>query len=447
MSSVRVSVGVLFAGLFVVSCYVGGAYLWGKTFGGTKPDAGQAVAFDADGNRFVAGSFRGSADFGGGALTSDGEDIFVAKYSPAGVLQWSKHFGSTGFNRAEGIALDRSGNVIVVGGFTGAVDFGGGPLSSAGGFDVFVAKFSAAGAHLWSRAFGNAQDDLAYAVAVDEGDDIVVTGTFYGRVDFGGGILTGWTRDTFVAKYTAFGEHVWSRNFSTGYGFSTGNGIATDGNGNVVVVGFLQAEVDFGAGPVTSAGAKDVFMAKYSPEGDYLWARTFGNTRDDVANGVAVSANDDIVITGSFYGPVDFGGGPLASDPSDVFVAKYSSTGAHEWSLSFGDLGADTGYGVAVDPSGNVVIAGEFRGTVDFGRGPITGPGNQDIFVAKYSPVGAPLWARAFGGDDNDGARAAAVDGAGNVLVTGIFAGEAFLGSDLVTSAGSTDVFLTELSR
>ena len=115
---------------------------------------------------------------------------------------WSKGFGDGSHQAAEAVAVDASGNVIVTGNFEGTVDFGGGALTSTGSRDIFVAKFGSDGAHLWSKSFGAGDDQITQAVTVDASGNVIVTGWFYGTVDFGGGALTSaGSFDIFVAKF------------------------------------------------------------------------------------------------------------------------------------------------------------------------------------------------------------------------------------------------------
>jgi len=191
------------------------APLWSKGFGYAGCDVGYSVAVDLSGNVFVTGYFGETVNFGGSNLVSaGGNDIFVAKYNAAGVHQWSQRFGSTGGDIGYSVAVDVSGNVFVTGYFQGTVNFGGGNLVSAGGQDIFVAKYDAAGAHLWSQRFGGPGLDIGYSVAVDASGNVFVTGHFQGTVNFGGSNLVsqGGT-DIFVAKYDVAGAHLWSQRF------------------------------------------------------------------------------------------------------------------------------------------------------------------------------------------------------------------------------------------
>src|SRR5438445_3254 len=124
---------------------------WAKGFGGSSYNYGRVVAVEPiTGNTVFAGYFAGTTDFGGGLLTSAGSmNMVLGKYSPAGGCLWSKRFGSTGTEMPTAVALDASGNIFVAGIFQGTADVGGGPMVSAGSDDIFVAKYSPAGQYLW----------------------------------------------------------------------------------------------------------------------------------------------------------------------------------------------------------------------------------------------------------------------------------------------------------
>jgi hypothetical protein len=272
----------------------------------------------------VTGLFNDSVDFGGGPLTSAGtDDIFVAKYDAAGNHEWSRAFGDTDQDWGYGVAADDAGHVFITGLFRGTVDFGGGPLTSAGSGDIFLAKYDAAGNHVWSRRFGNIGLNWSFGVAVDAAGNAVVTGLFGGTVDFGGGPLTGVLSETFVAKYDGAGNHVWSRQFSSNDD-DRGQSVAVDRAGNVLVTGLFQGTVDFGGGPVTSAGHWDIYVAKLDATGIHVWSRGFGSVSADWGNSVSADDAGNALVTGGFLDTMDAGGGPLTSAGGrDIFVASF----------------------------------------------------------------------------------------------------------------------------
>jgi hypothetical protein len=421
---------------------------------------GEALAIDSASNSVVVGNFTQSADFGGGTLTSAGSgDVYVVKHDAQGRHLWSKRFGGNGNDGAYEVAIDRSANcdgqngtdcILVTGVFEGSASFGGATLTSLGDRDVFVAKYSGAGTHLWSKRFGNTGPDAGYGIAVDAGGNVFVTGYFNSSADFGGGMLysqyMNW--DVFVVKLSPAGNHVWSKNFWSTSG-DVGNAIAVDGNGDVVVSGFFLGAVDFGLGMLRSGGAEDAFVAKLSGvDGHGVWAKSFGRGFGDIGYGVAVDGSDNVIVAGSYQGSVDFGGGALASNGEEAFLAKYSPTGAHVWSKHFGgSMEPKRAFAVAAAANGDVVVTGTFQGSASFGGATVSSTGYADLFVAKFAGTGAHRWSRNFGstGADDFGDGAGIDPTTGDVVLSGAFQGRLNFGTGDLSSAGLYNAFLSRM--
>jgi hypothetical protein len=175
--------------------------------------------------------------------------------------------------------------------------------------------------------------------------------------------------------------------------------------------------------------------------------RRFGSTGSDRGYGVAVDSGGNIVLTGYFAGSVSFGGAsPLTSaGPLNAFLAKYSPSGGYVWAQALRGTGVNTGEGVAVDGADNVIATGSFHTTTNFGGTLLTSRGRSDIFLAKYSPAGALLWAHGYGNTSDDFGYAVAATGSGNVVGTGYFAGAVTFGGPTLTSAGSADIYVVKL--
>jgi hypothetical protein len=380
-------------------------HVWSKRFGDAAEQYGgvHGAAVDASGNVVVTGYFHGSMDFGGGPLTAVGQrdDIYVATLDPSGNHLWSKKFGDSPEmagdvdQLGESVAIDASGNVLVTGFFQGWVNFGGATLKAAAfSWDMFVVKFDASGNHVWSKDFGAAGTAArAYCVVADPWGNVVVTGNAQGPVDFGGGPLP-WTgsEDIVLAKLDSNGNHVWSRSFGDAAA-QYATSVATDASGSVILAGYFEDTVNFGGGPLTSAGAYDMFIAKFDAAGNHVWSKRFGASNHQTADAVAVDGFGSVIVTGLLRGTVDFGGGPLTALISDVFVAKFDAAGNHIWSQRYGEASApesgfQTGLGAAVDASDNVVVTGRFTVSLDFGPDTLTtaGPSDQNIFVVRFTP-------------------------------------------------------------
>jgi len=379
--------GALSDGYMVVGKFgADGTHHWSKAFNADP----LAVAIDALGNVAVAGRTVGldPIDFGGGPLPSFSDaDMFVVKFGPNGDHQWSRRCGHIDWNTlGESVSIDGSGNVIVCGIFARTVDFGGGPVTSAGVHDIFVVKYHADGIHQWTKRLGNAASEEGLA-ATDGAGNIVVAGKFSGAVNFGGGVITAQgSSDIFVAKYAPNGAHQWSRRFGHADVLAEQFwALAANGPGLIVMTGCCNGVVDFGGGPVT-----DSYLVALEPSGSHRWSKGFYVSSE----AVAADALGNTVLTGHFGGTVDFGGGPLVSvsgGGADLFAVKFDAGGDHQWSQRFGGLGLqERGLGIATDLAGSFVFTGSFDGTADFGGGPLVSEAD-DIFLAKFGDGPVPV--------------------------------------------------------
>jgi hypothetical protein len=426
-------------------------HVWSQRFGDSSVQEGSSVVVDASGNVIVAGNFKGTVDFGGGTLTSAGDyDIFVLKFDATGNHVWSKRFGDSSRQIGMSVAVDEFGNVLVTGHFKGTVDFGGGSLTSSYYEDIFLVKFDAGGGHIWSKRFGTPYEQFGESVVVDGLGNVIFTGAFADTVDFGGGPLaSAGGHDVIVAKFDASGGHLWSNRFGdlkTDFGYD----VAADASGSVIVTGYYAGDLDFGGGPLPSAPFPDIncFIAKLDASGSHLWSEGFGDSTDrQTASTVDVDASGNAYFTGHFNGTADLGGGPLTSyHMSDIVIAKFDPNGNHIWSQIFAGFESQVPYSAAVDVSGNLIVTGQIRGTVDFGGGPLSPLGDawEDIFVAKFDGSGSHVWSRRYGASGPQRGRGAAVDGSGNVIVTGDFKTTVDFGGSLLTSAGDRDIFIAK---
>lgn len=440
------------SGICKLNGCVGGT-VWSKALGGGGANDATnvtALSIGTQGDVAIVGSFLGHTDLGAGPITSAGsDDGFVVKLGPAGNLLWSKQYGDGQSQAVFGAAVDSSGSTYITGRFQGAIDLGGGPLTSAGDDDIFVAKIDNTGNYVWRNRFGDDQKQSGGFVAVDSSGDAYVAGFLQGSADFGGGKRTSnGSADVFLVKLGPGGTHVWSKNFGDSLG-QYASGVAVDGSGNVIIVGYFAGSINFGAptATLTSAGGLDVFLAKFDSSGVPQWSRRFGDATDQVASGVALDAAGDIVIAGYLSGTTDFGTGLLTSaGKEDVFVAKFDALGASMWSKNFGGANKDQLCGgVTVDSAGGISVAAYFNGDIDFGGVTLTSAGANDLAVAKFDPSGTHLWSKSFGDVQNQVASGIAAYDPQHVLVVGNFSGILDFGAGALINGGGQDAFLVQL--
>jgi hypothetical protein len=164
----------------------------------------ESIAVSAAGTVALTGYFGGSISFGGPTLNASGTvDAYVVQYDPGLVHAWSKQLGDAAAQVGYGVTIDAAGNVIAVGNFGGTTDFGGGPITEAGGGDIFVSKYNSSGMLQWAQKYGDSTSQTAYGVGVDAAGNVLVTGDINGVFDFGGGVLpAGGGSDMFLLKLT-----------------------------------------------------------------------------------------------------------------------------------------------------------------------------------------------------------------------------------------------------
>lgn len=397
------------------------------------------------------------------SVTMDRDQVMGALFGTPGEALWAKQLGSEERDYGKAIAIDNGNNLIAVGAFSRTISEVS-ELTSNGGLDIYVVKLtSATGSVIWAKRFGSTLQDLgstlhddAFNVTVDESNNIYITGIFAGTVDFGGGPLTVPVGEiaVFVLKLDATGGFDWVRKFE-GHGFAYPGGIAggrgsiaTNGDAVVVVGQFGSMTVD--TTTLMSVGTPDGYALKLSAlTGATVWVKSFGGAGSDVASGVTLEQNGNVVLTGNFEGTIDFGGGPLSSSQGHGFLLKLAdANGAHLLSKQLGSPNASCN-AIAVDSANNIWVTGTFLGTADFGctnRPTASQAGVGDIFLVKYTQAGSCIWAKGFGGtaamSTYRNATSMAVNNSGEVSIAGAFSGSILFGRETLLSASiGRDVF------
>lgn len=424
-----------------------GAHVFSKRFGNKNQTV--VATLDKNGSIFLAGSFDETMEIGGGVLTSaGGSDVYIARLNPSGGHVWSKRYGNASSQSANGISVDEEGNLLVTGSFQGSIDFGGKLLTSEGSDDIFVAKLDASGKHLWSYSFGGVGSQVGLRVGWDSYEYVFLAGRFAGTLNLSDGPVTSQgLDDVFLAGLDSFGDLQWAKGLGdVGYDYALGMAVEPLA-GDVIVTGRFATSIDFGDGALTSAGSDDVFLARLDYLGGPLWSKRFGDAQAQSGSGVALDPAGDLFLAGDFSGSIDFGDGPLVSAGGmDIFVAKLSASGSPLWGKRFGDAAEQRVTSVASDATGNVLLTGYFQGSLDFGKGAITSEGGKDVFIAKLGPSGDALWSRRAGDATIEQTGSSVVaDQEGNVVGAGRFEGSIDFGGGPLVCMGTSNGFVVKL--
>ena len=357
-----------------------GKPVWQAGFGGLGIDSPRAIAVGADGSVYICGYIEGETDFGGsiGKKTSAGKsDAFVAKLGPDGKLAWAQTFGAAREDSANAIAV-KGDKIVVAGTFLDELEVGTFTKKSAGSDDIFIAAFDKDGNAEWLWTAGGIDSDGVNAIAATP-DGWVIGGSFTDSLDITAGaknvsMKSKGRTDAILIKLAAGGDTEWVRQFGGRYDDAIMH-LAVDANSNIYVQGLFKDIANWGGEDLKAGGGSDndVVLAKYDVNGDHVWSQRFGNAFNEVAGGVAVDPAGNVTMAGSFEnkGSISFGDKDdhVSLGEADIFVARFGGDGKLQWAKTFGGDRIDVGYDVAVDASGNALVTGWFEGTVDFNRG------------------------------------------------------------------------------
>jgi hypothetical protein len=421
-------------------------FAWAFTLGSAGSDSARDVAVDPAGNVGIVGTFTGTVDFDPGpgvynltTVPANGQNNYVAKYDPDGKLLSAQQFAgvATPWNNRS-IAFDASGNMVIAGTFTGAVEFGATTLTSQGLEDVFVAKFDAIGNIVWARRFGSVQADGSGGLAVDGEGNVVVgvnssSDALIVSLDSSGNELWAWR----VGVSTSPGR----KNASNGVSVSS---ITVDGAGSVFATGGFSGTVDFDPGPAVatlSSPPTGAFVVKLASSGNISWARGFAasNFGEVYAAGIGVSSDGAVYSAGRYYDSVDFDPGTLKSQKYILnsggrnvgagYVSALDANGNFLWAKSTRSVsgGHVITFDLALDAANNVYISGDFSGAVDFdpeaGETTLTATNSFITFVWQLDANGGFEWAGAMGTQGDHYGFAIDVDSNGNIYTAGRWAG------------------------
>ena len=353
-------------------------------------------------------------------------------------LPWAIALGNTTDNFTSAIGTDQSGNIIISGFFKGTdLDFdpsaiGTANLSSVGDNDIFVAKYNNAGQYLWAFSLGNVKNSTADKMTIDSAGNIYISGTFRDTMDFdpsptntynlvsNGDIGTdpGFGGDAYLAKYSSTGAFLWAIHVGSISINDLGGAVTIDQNGDVLWSGAFTGKSDFDPSADSSfltatGGFMNTFLAKYTPNGDFVWAKGFfGNITNTTGRDITEDKSGNIYFIGHYDGTIDLDPGVgIANFPShgceDFFLVKLTSNGQYLWGFNIGGTGCDFPWNMEMDSSNNIYITGFYSGSVDFnsGTGNNTLTSNsfsQDGFVAKYDQNGNYIFAGSIGGTEGD---------------------------------------------
>jgi Beta-propeller repeat len=318
---------------FVAAFKTDGTPQWVFTAGSIDSDGANTVAAAPDGGWLVGGSFSDVATFGAQNLKSKGgTDAFLLKLKPTGEVDWLKQWGGTHNDSIRHLTVDSQGNIYVQGTFRDTAEWGGAPMTAGGAAtDIVLAKYDLNGDHVWSERYGNQFEEGASGIAIDPAGNITMVGSYDHSLSFGEGddhTAVG-ESDIFVASFTNAGKLKWARTWGADR-VDAASGVVADASGNTTTIGWFEGTVDFGKGSLASKGNKDVFAVKLDEKGAIVWSQSFGDKDHDQGRAAAIDEKGNVYATGLYRFRLELGSTPLDSvrvdgdriPKPDTFVVK-----------------------------------------------------------------------------------------------------------------------------
>ena len=396
--------------VFVAKIDPNGNYLWVRNGLNYYDDRGLGLCLDPDGNSYVTGTCWGGLEFGPLTVynsTSYTDQIFVTKIDPDGNVIWMKNAGvdnNGGFPYSDDhgldLASDSQGNIFVTGFLSNTNSYNTDATFDAITIDMdqydtlaFVAKLDNDGNWQWVETFQGIVDHRDNGITVDDEDNVYVVGGFTDTKNFGTETITSdGSIDIYVVKYDNNGNFQWV-NQAGSTRKDRANAIVDGHDGYMYVAGEFRGECYFGPQFLNnygSASKRDIFVAKISKDGNWVWARKAGSKKgSDRANSIIANNNGNIFVTGQFSSEAKFGDNEIDSsgDSIQVFVAAIDTLGEWRWVKQGGGASFDRGNGISCDNDCNLWVIGYFEDQITMetvNTAPLNG---KDIFTFKMSDV------------------------------------------------------------
>jgi hypothetical protein len=431
------------------------SWTWSTSIGGnTNFSHYMDIDVDDQGNTYLISEYTGTRNFGPFTLTASANNqVYAAKFDPSGNVVWVKALGYPLKNsNAAGIVV-ADGGVYVSGLYYNYIEIDTILLTGPGQTDIFIAKLdTATGSCQWLVGAGGSFQDKPVDMERAIGGGILLTGHFRGTAIFGNDTVinpSNFDNYSFIARYFDDGSCSWVKRIT-----STNSvellGVAQSRNGQIAVTGAFLNNATFGTNPlvsVNSGATSDVVTAKYDSSGVALWAKHGGGNGSDSGQGVGMDDDGAVYVVGNINGSCNFSGLSVVDNGAgNVLLIKYSPTGAPVWAKSEGGNQFDAGIKISTDHAGSSYITGTFTNVASFGGNNLSG--TNDIFIAKYSPTGLIRWAaKAGGGTNYDQGIAMLSDSAGTCYIAGTYFGTGTFGTSSYTSpTGEWANFIGQIS-
>ena len=369
-------------------------------------------------------------------------------YSQALSAEWVKSIPVDAFEQNSSIAQAPCGDIYTVGFFQGS-SFGS--LNNLGSEDGFISKYNQQGQLVWVKQLAGSSADRINGITIGSDNEIYIVGEFRGTVRYNSDSLVSFDQlDVLVAKIDSAGHFQWATS-ATGWGYESAYDISLSPNGNLLVTGYYENNLDFGSFSLLANNLRDVFIMALDQQGNPLWLESLSGPSVEYGRSIATDTSNNIYLTGVFRDFLYPNGGTLSGFGSyDAFLAKYDPTGQLLWIKAMGGPSADEGYSVNVDPKQDIVLVGWYDRSMLIDTLTLNGSKEEDGFAAKFSPNGDLIWGLPLAGSFDERVYAVDFDANNDIYLLGTVDSLLVIDGDSLTNRHlnrPTDIFVIKLDE
>jgi len=369
-------------------------------------------------------------------------------------FDWAKQAGGLGVDHASSIVVDSNKNQYITGCFAEYATFGNTALVASQDHysNFFIVKNDSNNHFIWAKQIRCAANQRSCFMAVDEQNNIYITGMFEKSVSFDDITITAsdeMSENVFIAKLTPNGNFVWAKQLSSNWA-AYSKAILCKGN-NIYITGGFRGKATSGQISLIALDySDDCFVCKLDTDGNIKWAKQTPSLQKSFGNGITVDNNSSVYVLGTFRDSTAFGSTILTPKGyQDLFVTKLDKDGNFNWVKQI--AGSDpyiplTAAGITVDSKNNIYITGDFAASIVLESLSITASA-RDAFIFKMNDCGTPLWAKRAGGDNITYPYSISADKSDNIYITGLFRNTVNFGQAVLTSKGLSDIFVSKLDN
>jgi hypothetical protein len=378
--------------IFIAKVKPNGCVDWIKKISCTNNCSANSIIVGHNGYIYLSGNFNGEINEGNFSLNSSGKkNAFIVKFDTRGKVEWGSGINGNFRNKHIFLSQDSKGDLIFAGSFSGELFLNNSHFDSRYYYDIAIAKLNDEGEITGSQIMGGKADDLVNDLTLTRENEIIITGSFEKEFQINEQtLLSNGQMDIFMVKLDENLRLIQAHQFGGVYD-DIGKTVLLDNENNLLLAGTFTDRLYFNKSyQLESTGKCDVFLSKFDENDKLTWCKSFGGAANDYVNSMDINNSNDIYLIGSYRGTIERGSEKIESEEfsSDIFLVKYSAEGDFHLIESFGGENNDFGRTICLDKSNNIYVNGNYSNSIKLLGNASTSHESEDFFVSRLYECG-----------------------------------------------------------